>query len=168
MLQGDPKENLLLHSNGYGSENLHFRPHVGRTEMCLGDPSLFSFFSCLFTIFSFMLSISKNLVHQNTLWLYQHGVKYAYFCIVAFWCSKFWFGSPCIQSVGTQIILNIDKQYSIHKQRQWVLFCLGYFKVLSCQKVVDSAALVMCIPFLSAFRKNFSYGLKKYRVGSCY
>ena len=69
-------------------------------------------------------------------------------------------------NVGSPNILKCNIQHLSKWHR--ILFCLGHFKVLSCQKVVDSAALVMCIPFLSAFRKNFSYGLKKYRVGSCY
>ena len=49
-ITGWPKSKFAI-SNGYNSENMHFRPHVGKAKMCFGGLHLFSFFSCLFTIF---------------------------------------------------------------------------------------------------------------------
>ena len=47
---GWPKSKFAI-SNGYTSINMHFWPHVGKAKMCFGGLHLFSFFSCLFTIF---------------------------------------------------------------------------------------------------------------------
>ena len=56
---GWPKSKFAF-SNGYISGNMHFWPHVGKAKICFWRLHLFSFFNCLFTIFSYLLRIFKN------------------------------------------------------------------------------------------------------------
>ena len=84
---GWPKSKFA-NSNGYNSENMHLWPHVDKAKMCLGGLHLFSFFSCLFRI------LKMNGGFQNTFWLYQHGVKNAYFQLWPFDSATFDLGHP--------------------------------------------------------------------------
>ena len=65
-------------SNGCSSVMVHIWPNVGKNKMCLRGGRFFSIFENLFTFLSCLFTIFQNICHlSNLFWLYQHRVKYA-------------------------------------------------------------------------------------------
>ena len=69
-LQGDPNQNLKFLLT-ITLKIMYFWPHVNKAKVGFRGVHLFSFFSCMFSIFKINVHLS------NAFWLYQHEVRNA-------------------------------------------------------------------------------------------